>query len=527
MTRIATSASDRPAVRCAIYTRKSTEEGLDQDFNTLDAQRESAEAFIVSQRHEGWICLPERYDDGGFTGGNMDRPALHRLLADVKAGKIDCVIVYKLDRLSRSLLDFTKMMETFNENHITFVAFTQQINTATSMGRLMLNVLMSFAQFERELISERTRDKIAAARRKGKWVGGHPILGYDIDPQGYKLIVNENEARQVQAIFQLYLDHQTLLPVVQELTKRGWRTKQWTTRKGLQRGGKPFTKTNVHKLLTNVAYAGKISYKGEVHAAEHAGIIAFETWQRVQAILQRNGRTSGSLVRNKYGALLKGILRCAACDCAMVPSCTKRTEAKTYRYYVCCGAQKRGWKTCPSKSVAAGEIERFIVDRIRAIGKDPGLLAATQSQASEQGSARLNEIQAELNVVERDLGHWNTDVRKLTVNGSLDENDPAMARLADLQERIRIGEVRAGELRDEISALAKRQVSREEVAQALAAFDPVWESLTPQEQARLLQLLIERVDYNGACGKIAITFHLTGIKTLAQQTANHYQEKSA
>jgi len=193
--------------------------------------------------------------------------------------------------------------------------------------------------------STRTRDKIAAACRKGKWVGGHPILGYDIDPQRFKLIVNEGEARQVQAIFQLYLEHQTLLPVVEELATRGWRTKQWTTRKGVERGGKPFTKTNLHKLLTNVAYAGKIRYKGEVHLAEHAGIIAFETWQRVQTILQRNGRTGGSLVRNKYGALLKGIMRCAACDCAMVPSHTKRSSTKTYRYYVCCGAQKKGWRS--------------------------------------------------------------------------------------------------------------------------------------------------------------------------------------
>ena len=166
-----------------LYTRKSSEEGLNQEFNSLDAQREAGEAFIKSQTHEGWQCLPDRYDDGGFTGGNMDRPALKRLMADIEAGKVDCVVVYKVDRLSRSLLDFARMMETFEKHKVSFVAFTQQINTATPMGRLMLNVLMSFAQFEREIISERTRDKIAAARRKGKWAGGHPILGYDIDPQ--------------------------------------------------------------------------------------------------------------------------------------------------------------------------------------------------------------------------------------------------------------------------------------------------------------------------------------------------------
>ena len=172
-------------VRCAVYTRKSTEEGLEQEFNSLDAQRESAEAFIRSQAAEGWTCLPDRYDDGGFTGGNMDRPALQRLLADVEGGRVDAVVVYKVDRLSRSLLDFAKMLETFDRRQVSFVSVTQQINSATSMGRLMLNVLLSFAQFEREIIGERTRDKIAATRRKGKWTGGHPILGYDVDPQRY------------------------------------------------------------------------------------------------------------------------------------------------------------------------------------------------------------------------------------------------------------------------------------------------------------------------------------------------------
>jgi site-specific DNA recombinase len=258
--------SAKAAIRCAIYTRKSTEEGLEQEFNSLDAQRESGEAYIKSQAHEGWTCLPERYDDGGFTGGNMDRPALRRLLADIEAGKIDCVVVYKVDRLSRSLLDFAKMMETFEKHQVSFVSVTQQFNTATSMGRLVLNVLLSFAQFEREIISERTRDKIAAARRKGKWAGGHPILGYDIDPRGFKLVVNEDEAIRVRAIFELYLEHQALLPVVQELDRRGWVNKRWTTRKGRERGGQPFTKTSLHKLLTNVAYIGKVRYRDQVLA---------------------------------------------------------------------------------------------------------------------------------------------------------------------------------------------------------------------------------------------------------------------
>jgi site-specific DNA recombinase len=211
------AAATLPLVRCAIYTRKSTEEGLEQEFNSLDAQREAGEAFVASQRAEGWNCLPARYDDGGYSGGNVDRPALCRLLADIEAGQIDCVVVYKVDRLSRSLLDFARMMQTFDQHRVSFVSVTQQFNTATSMGRLILNVLLSFAQFEREIISERTRDKMAATRRKGKWSGGLPVLGYDIDAPGYRPIVNEDEAVQVRAIFQLYLQHEALLPVVQEL----------------------------------------------------------------------------------------------------------------------------------------------------------------------------------------------------------------------------------------------------------------------------------------------------------------------
>src|SRR5258707_11339187 len=272
-------------IRCAIYTRKSTEEGLQQEFNSLDAQREAGEAYIKSQAAEGWVCLPEHYDDGGYSGGNVDRPALHRLLADIEAGKIDTVVLYKVDRLSRSLLDFSRLVETFEKHRISFVSVTQQFNTATSMGRLMLNVLLSFAQFEREIISERTRDEIAAARRKGKWVGGHPVLGYDVDPQRFKLLVNEDEAARVRAIFTLFLEHESLLPVVQELERRGWFTKRWTTRKGRERGGLPFNKTGLHHLLTNVTYLGKVRYRDEVHDGEQPAIVDADTWQQCQTLL--------------------------------------------------------------------------------------------------------------------------------------------------------------------------------------------------------------------------------------------------
>ncbi|MBE7506941.1 MAG: recombinase family protein [Planctomycetia bacterium] len=255
-------------IRCAIYTRKSTEEGLEQEFNSLDAQREAGEAFIASQKAEGWVALPERYDDGGFTGANIERPALKRLMADVETGRIDCIVVYKVDRLSRSLLDFARLMETFEKYRISFVSVTQQFNTTHSMGRLTLNILLSFAQFEREIISERTRDKIAAARRKGKWSGGMPVLGYDLTKDS-KLQVNAEEAERVRAIFKLYIEKQSLIRTAEELANRGWRAKQWTTRKGTARGGRHFDKGSLRQLLTCVTYLGKVKYKDEVHPGEH------------------------------------------------------------------------------------------------------------------------------------------------------------------------------------------------------------------------------------------------------------------
>ena len=279
----------RADARCAIYTRKSTDEGLDQSFNTLDAQREASEAFINSQRHEGWTALPQKYDDGGYTGANMERPALKRLLADVEAGLANCVVVYKVDRLTRSLLDFARIMEVLDKQGATFVSITQQFNTTSSLGRLTLNILLSFAQFEREMISERTRDKMGAARRKGKWVGGNLVLGYDVAPQGGALNVNEDEARRVREIFQMYLEYGSLIPVVGELDRRDWRLKAWTTREGRGVGGSVFTKNKLYDMLTNVTYTGRVDYSGQIYAGEHAAIVDDETFTRVQETLKRNG----------------------------------------------------------------------------------------------------------------------------------------------------------------------------------------------------------------------------------------------
>ncbi len=367
MSTSANGTSAPKTVRCAVYTRKSTEEGLEQAFNSLDAQRQAAEAYIQSQAPEGWRCLPQRYDDGGYSGGTLERPALTRLLADIAAGQIDCVVAYKVDRLSRSLLDFARMMATFDQHHVAFVSVTQQFHTATSMGRLVLHILLSFAQFERELIAERTRDKIAATRRKGKWCGGLPLLGYDVEPKTSRLLVNKAEAARVRAIFALYREHQALRPVLRELERRGWRTKRWRTRQGRLRGGRRYTRNHLRQLLGNVLYTGQVRYKQEVHPGEHPALVDPALWQEVQALLRRN-RQQGR-VRFGKGALLGGLLHCLACGCAMTASHTRKGNRR-YRYYVCAGAQKRGWQSCPAPSIPAGTIEQLVADQIRQLGPD-------------------------------------------------------------------------------------------------------------------------------------------------------------
>ena len=351
-------------LRCAIYTRKSTEEGLDQEFNSLDAQREAAEAFIRSQRREGWVALPEFYDDGGFTGANMDRPALGRLLKDVEAGELDCVVVYKVDRLSRSLLDFTRMLSIFEEHKVSFVAVTQQFNTSTSLGRLTLNILLSFAQFERELIGERTRDKMSAARRKGKWVGGYPVLGYDVDPAGGRLLVNESEAERVREIFTLFEQYRSAIPTLTEIDRRGWTLKSWTPKGGRFRTGAPFAPNSLRRLLTNVLYTGAIRHKGHQYPGEHGAIIDIGTWKRVQALLKHPSAFAAGRARNKHNALLSGLLYCEACGTRMVYSYSGKSGRK-YPYYVCLNAQRRGWAVCPTKSLPARQIEDSVLAHVQ------------------------------------------------------------------------------------------------------------------------------------------------------------------
>ena len=381
-------------LRCAIYTRKSTEEGLDQEFNSLDAQREAAEAFIQSQRREGWIALPQLYDDGGFTGANMDRPALTMLLRAVEASELDCVVVYKVDRLSRSLLDFTRMLSIFEKHKVSFVAVTQQFNTSTSLGRLTLNILLSFAQFERELIGERTRDKMAAARRKGKWVGGCPVLGYDVDPRGGRLVVNEEEAERVRTIFALFEQHGSAQPTLTEIEQRGWQLKSWTRKTGQFHPGGSFARNSLKRLLTNILYTGSVRHRGQAYPGEHPAILAPGTWERVQNLIAHRGAFTGGKSRNKHLALLNGLLYCESCGTRMVYSYSAKND-RQYPYYVCLNAQRKGWSGCPTKSLPARGIEESVLGRIREA--QPGIFDPSEWEQMD----RTRQVEALQAIVER------------------------------------------------------------------------------------------------------------------------------
>jgi DNA invertase Pin-like site-specific DNA recombinase len=385
-------ASRRPSkkLRCAIYTRKSSEEGLDQAFNSLDAQREACAAFILSQKHEGWGMLPTLYDDGGFSGGTMDRPALKRLLADIGAGKVDVVVVYKIDRLTRSLFDFAKIVEAFDARGVSFVSITQQFNTTTSMGRLTLNVLLSFAQFEREVAGERIRDKIAASKKKGMWMGGLPSLGYNV--QNRKLVVNEEEARTVVYIFRRYVEYLSVRVLQAELDAAGIRSKRRILKDGTPFGGQKLSRGALYLMLQNRIYRGEITHKGNAYPGEHPAIVDKALWDQVKAILAENrvNRATGSDA--KYPSLLAGLAFDETGE-RLTPTHAVKKGTR-YRYYVSrsliIGAAKDRSK---ARRIPAANLESLVITRLRAFLANQGAIldAIRDEHADGAGQKRLIE----------------------------------------------------------------------------------------------------------------------------------------
>ena len=442
-----TAAAAHPArkvvakVRCAIYTRKSSEEGLEMEFNSLDAQREACAAYVVSQKAEGWIAVPDRYDDGGISGGTLERPALKRLVADIELGKVDVVVVYKIDRLSRSLMDFAKLVDVFERRGVTFVSVTQSFNTTTSMGRLTLNVLLSFAQFEREVIGERIRDKVAASRKKGMWMGGSVPLGYRVESR--KLVIHEEEAASIRVIFERFVKLGSIMLLMRELAAAGIRSRR----------GHPLDKGSLYKLLNNRVYIGDAVHKGAAYPGEHEAIICPDLWSRVHAIMGESPRTRANKTRLAGPSLLRGLIFSPNGD-AMSPSHTRKGD-RLYRYYVTQSVLKRGPETCPVRRLPAAEIEAAVVEQLRGLLRAPELIVRTW-MAARQHDNRITE--------------------------------------ADVRE-------------------------------AFERLDPTWDELFPAEQARIVQLLVERVDVK--TDGIAIRLRTGGLTALLSELRSPTDQREA
>ena len=438
----ATMPTPRLKLRCAVYTRKSSEEGLEQEFNSLDAQREACEAYVASQRPEGWLLVGDRYDDGGFSGGTLERPALKRLRADIEAGKVDVVVVYKIDRLSRSLMDFSRLVEVFDQHQVTFVSVTQSFNTTTSMGRLTLNVLLSFAQFEREVIGERIRDKFAASRKRGMWMGGWAPLGYEVKER--KLIVNEVDAKLVQSIFQRFLKTGSATTLARELIAKNVRNKY----------GKLIDKGILYKMLNNPVYVGVAVHKGVSYPGEHVGIIDQKIWDRVQARFQQTPRKRAATTRAQTPSLLKGIIF-GPTGVAMSPTHTRK-NGRLYRYYLSQTVLKQGSGDCPVARVPAAEIEKIVIDQVRILLLSPEIIVQTWRSARKT-------------------------IKGMTETG---------------------------------------------VRSALRAFDPLWNQLFPAEQARIIGLLVERVDV--LTDRVDIKLRIAGVTSLiGELTGNSATQREA
>ncbi len=415
-------------LRCAVYTRKSTEEGLEMEFNSLDAQREACEAYVASQKAEGWILVPTHYDDGGFSGGNLERPGLKRLLGDIEGGLVDVVVVYKIDRLSRSLMDFSKLVAVFEAHSVTFVSITQSFNTTTSMGRLTLNILLSFAQFEREVIGERVRDKVAASRRKGIWMGGPVPFGYRCADR--RLLVVDEEAEVVRMIFERFVRLGSATLLVRDLADEG-----------VTRRGKKLDKGGLYKMLANQVYIGKAVHKGVAYDGEHDAIIDQALWDKVHTIMAVSPRARASNTRMQTPALLKGLVF-APGGRAMTPTHTRK-KGRLYRYYVTTNVIKEGPDACPVGRVPAAQVENAVIDQLRSLLRTPEMVARTWKGVRAEGEA----------------------------------------------------------------------MSEKEVIAALSQLDPLWDELFPAEQARIVQLLVDRV--NISTDGVRITLRTEGIAQLA------------
>jgi DNA invertase Pin-like site-specific DNA recombinase len=496
-------AREAPVFRCALYTRKSTSMGLEQEFNSLDAQRESCEAYVRSQAANGWVVLEDRYDDGGFTGANVERPAFQRLLADAEAGKIDIVVVYKVDRLSRSLVDFAQVMDRFSRAKVAFVSVTQNFSTTDSIGKLTLNLLMSFAEFEREMISERTRDKIAASRRRGKWTGGTVPLGYEV--RDHKLLINPVEAPLVGEIFLMYGEQRSALKVAQALNASGTCTKRHRAANGNLREARAWTKQDVLRILRNPVYAGYMSAGDNLHESEHDGIVDRDLYHQTQALLDDRPATSKDVQRNP-AFFLRGILRCGVCGAAMTTASNRR-NGRIYRYYRCVTRDKEGAGACCTRPLPAEEMERFVVDRIREVIPRQGLAGQVAHEMDCKLLARRGELEKVRRGLPDEIRRGRLEVSSLAekIAGAEGQVQALLeARLAEANAALGRSEGLLAQVDRDIGLLAQTEVDTKWVARALGNFDKVWDLMTPENKTRLVRALVRSVRVDGASDSVSI-----------------------
>ncbi|MDP1826614.1 MAG: recombinase family protein [Archangium sp.] len=489
-------SADSPR-KCAVYTRKSTTAGLEQEFNSLDAQREACVAYV--NRQQNWKLLDEHYDDGGFTGANTDRPAFQRLMADVESGKVDIVVVYKVDRLSRSLLDFAKVMERLDKAGASFVSVTQNFSTADAMGRLTMNLLASFAEFEREMISERTRDKIAASRRRGKWTGGPCPFGYNVVDK--KLTINELEAPIVREAFEVLLQHRRMATVAAVMNER-----ERLPRKTKRLDEKPqWTKDTIAKLLRNPLYGGLMMYRDERHPGEHPAIIDPVTFQRAQVVLAGRERHLKFHGLN-FDYILRGLIKCGKCGKPMTPASTRKGRS-VYRYYRCTTRDKRGTDACDVLPLAAGAIEDYVVDRIAEASLGPTLMADIEQALAARLAAKRQTLATVKEKAPDIIAEHSSKASKL-----VDE----LTRLEGRSRGVAAAKLRAETdlLTSAERSLADAERGLVEVLGAIADLKPVlrvlgnfkelWGVMTPTNRVRMLSALIDEVRVHEQDGSVNI-----------------------
>jgi len=498
MINIAQNQMPRQAVadiRCAVYTRKSTDENLDSDFNSLDAQRESAENYIKSQAHEGWSIIPTRYDDGAYSGATMDRPAVQKLLRDVDAGQVDVVIVYKLDRLSRNLLEFNQTLKFFEQHDVSFVSVTEQFNTNTPMGRFGMNMISSFSQMEREVIAERIRDKVAASKRRGKWMGGVPPLGYDVNRKEKKLIVNAKEAILVRLIFRRYLELKSATALLKELNDQGHRTKTWVTKKDIRREGIGFDKNKVYKILKNVTYQGLTKHKDKAYPGEHEAIIEQSLFDEVQKLLSENTVNRGNVTRSKTTAMLRGVLICGYCGRTMVPTYSLK-KGRKYRYYVCQTATKRSYNECKLKSVSADKLEAPIKDAIRKLISNPDTIKQTLEKAGYQMADEIQRLVTSEKQLAEELATVKANAKRLLaeeLQSTRVIDSFIREELSRLESQTLNLEYELEQVRNRLAYYNDHPLDETAILAAFADLDALFDELFPAEQERLVQMIVEKI----------------------------------